>query len=66
MGAGNHSDVWAALRNPAVVNSMCEDYRAGLGIWRGGRLRVPLPDDKVVDTTGGGEAFTAALLRDLP
>nr|WP_296064943.1 alpha/beta hydrolase [uncultured Actinoplanes sp.] len=34
MGAGNHADVWAALRNPAVVHGMCEDYRAGLGIDR--------------------------------
>jgi haloacetate dehalogenase len=34
MGAGNHADVWAAYRNPAVVHGMCEDYRAGLGIDR--------------------------------
>jgi haloacetate dehalogenase len=34
MGMGNHADVWAALRNPAVVHGMCEDYRAGLGIDR--------------------------------
>jgi ribokinase len=34
---------------------------ANLFIWRGGRLRVPLTDEKVVDTTGGGDAFTAAL-----
>ncbi|SNT47878.1 haloacetate dehalogenase [Asanoa hainanensis] len=34
MGEGNHADVWAALRNPAVVHGMCEDYRAGLGIDR--------------------------------
>jgi haloacetate dehalogenase len=34
MGVGNHEDVWAALRNPAVVHGMCEDYRAGLGIDR--------------------------------
>jgi ribokinase len=34
---------------------------ANLFIWRGGRLRVPLTDAKVVDTTGGGDAFTAAL-----
>jgi haloacetate dehalogenase len=34
MGAGNHADVWAALRNPSVVHGMCEDYRAGLGIDR--------------------------------
>jgi haloacetate dehalogenase len=34
MGEENHADVWAALRNPAVVHGMCEDYRAGLGIDR--------------------------------
>lgn len=34
---------------------------ANLFLWRGGRLRVPLTGDKVVDTTGGGDAFTAAL-----
>ncbi|UDY22287.1 alpha/beta fold hydrolase [Nocardioides sp. Kera G14] len=34
MGAGNHADVWAALRDPHVVHAMCEDYRAGLGIDR--------------------------------
>jgi haloacetate dehalogenase len=34
MGPGNHADVWAALRNPAVVHGMCEDYRAGLGVDR--------------------------------
>jgi haloacetate dehalogenase len=32
MGAEAHADVWAALRNPAVVHAMCEDYRAGLTI----------------------------------
>jgi haloacetate dehalogenase len=34
IGAGNHADLWAALRNPDVVHGMCEDYRAGLGIDR--------------------------------
>jgi haloacetate dehalogenase len=34
MGAGNHADVWTALRDPAVVHGMVEDYRAGLGIDR--------------------------------
>lgn len=34
MGPGNHADVWAALRDPAVVHGMCEDYRAGLHIDR--------------------------------
>ena len=34
MGEGNHTDIWAALCDPAVVHGMCEDYRAGLGIDR--------------------------------
>jgi haloacetate dehalogenase len=34
MGAGNFEDLWSALRDPAVVHGMCEDYRAGLGIDR--------------------------------
>jgi haloacetate dehalogenase len=32
MGAEAHADVWEALRDPAVVHGMCEDYRAGLAI----------------------------------
>jgi haloacetate dehalogenase len=32
MGAEAHADVWAALRDPAVIHAMCEDYRAGLTI----------------------------------
>jgi haloacetate dehalogenase len=34
MGEENHADLWTALRNPAVVHGMCEDYRAGLRIDR--------------------------------
>ncbi len=34
MGEENYADVWAALRDPAVVHGMCEDYRAGLRIDR--------------------------------
>jgi haloacetate dehalogenase len=34
LGADNHADLWAALRDPAVVHAMCEDYRAGLGVDR--------------------------------
>ena len=34
IGAENHADLWAALRNPAVVHGMLEDYRAGLGVDR--------------------------------
>jgi haloacetate dehalogenase len=32
MGAEAHEDLWSALRDPAVVHGMCEDYRAGLAI----------------------------------
>jgi haloacetate dehalogenase len=34
MGTENHADLWCALRNPAAVHGMAEDYRAGLGIDR--------------------------------
>jgi haloacetate dehalogenase len=34
MGPENHADLWSALRDPAVVHGMCEDYRAGLRIDR--------------------------------
>lgn len=51
MGADNHADFLAAIRDPAVVQGMLEDYRAGLGIDRahddanraaGRRLACPL------------------------
>lgn len=32
MGAENHAEWRAAVRDPAVVRGMLEDYRAGLGI----------------------------------
>ncbi|GAA5149498.1 alpha/beta hydrolase [Nocardioides marinquilinus] len=35
LGAAEHADLWAALRDPAVVHGMCEDYRAGLDVDRG-------------------------------
>lgn len=31
MGEENYRDVLRAIRNPATVHAMCEDYRAGLG-----------------------------------
>jgi haloacetate dehalogenase len=34
MGEEAHADLWAALRDPAVVHGMCEDYRAGLTVDR--------------------------------
>jgi haloacetate dehalogenase len=51
IGAANHADIRAALRDPAVVHGMCEDYRAGLTIDRaheaadreaGRRIRCPM------------------------
>ena len=51
MGAEAHEDAWAALRDPAVVHGMCEDYRAGLTVdvehdradrEAGRRLRCPV------------------------
>jgi haloacetate dehalogenase len=51
MGAEVHADVWEALRDPAVVHGMCEDYRAGLAVdaehdradrAAGRRLRCPV------------------------
>ncbi len=32
-----------------------------LFVWADGELRLPLTDERVADTTGGGDAFTAAL-----
>jgi haloacetate dehalogenase len=34
MGEQAHAELWQALRDPAVVHGMCEDYRAGLRIDR--------------------------------
>ncbi|TWD84566.1 haloacetate dehalogenase [Kribbella amoyensis] len=34
LGPGNHADFLAAIRDPATVHAMVEDYRAGLGIDR--------------------------------
>lgn len=34
MGGANHADLVAAIRDPATVHAMCEDYRAGLGLDR--------------------------------
>lgn len=51
MGAAAHADVREALRDPAVVHGMCEDYRAGLTVDReheaadraaGRRVRCPV------------------------
>ncbi|OJF13324.1 ribokinase [Couchioplanes caeruleus] len=36
-----------------------------LFVWRDGHLRLPLTDERVADTTGGGDAFTAALTASL-
>jgi haloacetate dehalogenase len=51
MGAENHADYLAAIRDPETVRAMCEDYRAGLAVDRfhdevdrgaGRRIEVPL------------------------
>ncbi|GAA1700579.1 alpha/beta hydrolase [Kribbella yunnanensis] len=34
LGPENHADFLAAIRNPATVHAMIEDYRAGLGVDR--------------------------------
>ncbi|WP_432945057.1 alpha/beta fold hydrolase [Kribbella sp. CA-253562] len=34
LGPENHADFLAAIRNPATVHAMLEDYRAGLGVDR--------------------------------
>jgi ribokinase len=39
---------------------------SNLSVWRGGHLDIPVSDDDdVVDTTGGGDAFVAALTSTL-
>ena len=55
LGADNHADFLAAIRNPATVLGMCEDYRAGLGhdrrhdaADRAAGRRVELPDADAV------------------
>jgi ribokinase len=35
--------------------------KGNLFVWRDGHVRLPLTNEDVVDTTGGGDAFTAAL-----
>jgi haloacetate dehalogenase len=74
MGPEAHADVWTALRDPAVVHGMCEDYRAGLAIdaahdaadrAAGRRIRCPVQSlwaaDDDADLLGGDPR---ALLRD--
>jgi haloacetate dehalogenase len=53
MGAENHADVWAALRNPTVVHAMAEDYRAGLVVDR---------DHDAVDRSAGRKVTCPTLL----
>ena len=46
-----YADLWAALRDPAVVHGMCEDYRAGLTVDRehDEADRARRPADRVPD-----------------
>jgi haloacetate dehalogenase len=53
IGEGNHADLRAALRDPAVVHGMCEDYRAGLGVDR---------DHDVADRAAGRQVRCPVLL----
>ena len=53
MGAENHADLWAALRNPAVVHAMAEDYRAGLDID---------PDHDLADRAAGRQVTCPTML----
>ena len=70
MGQANYDDLWTALRDPAVVHGMCEDYRAGLCIDRaleeadraaGRRIVCPMlllaPTDDDIDIHGNPEAI---------
>ncbi|MFI7600518.1 PfkB family carbohydrate kinase [Actinoplanes sp. NPDC049681] len=50
-------------QGPRLLALGVED--GNLFVWREGDLRLPLTDEKVVDTTGGGDAFTAALTASL-
>ena len=64
MGAGNYRDFLAAVRDPATVHAMLEDYRAGLTVdrehdeqtLREGR-RVECPTLVVVATKEGDDAL---------
>jgi ribokinase len=47
-------------RGPALVAFAVDDV-GNVFAWDGGELVVPLGDVEVVDTTGGGDAFVAAL-----
>lgn len=47
-------------RGPSVV-ALEVPGEANVLVWAGGSAVVPLTDEEVVDTTGGGDAFVAAL-----
>jgi haloacetate dehalogenase len=79
MGAENHDDFLRAIRDPAVVHGMVEDYRAGLGIDRahdnadksvGRKLACPMlflwsSDDDMVELYGDPLAIWRAWASDL-
>jgi ribokinase len=50
-------------KGPRLLALGVED--GNLFVWRDGHVQLPLSDDEVVDTTGGGDAFTAALTASL-
>lgn len=55
--AGLNEDVLSA--GPKLLAIAEKD--GNMLIWSGGRVKIPLDDAEVVDTTGGGDAFVAAL-----
>jgi ribokinase len=50
-------------KGPRLIAVAVDD--GNLFVWADGDVHVPLTDDKVVDTTGGGDAFVAALTASL-
>ena len=50
-------------KGPRLVAVAVDD--GNLFVWADGDVHVPLTDDQVVDTTGGGDAFVAALTASL-
>jgi ribokinase len=54
-------DAGALLEHGPRLVAFAQPDGGNLFVWRDGRVVVPPTDEKVVDTTGGGDAFVAAL-----
>jgi ribokinase len=54
-------DPGALLEHGPRLVAFAQQDGGNLVVWRDGRVVVPPTDEKVVDTTGGGDAFVAAL-----